>query len=297
MSNRHLSRTIAMQTLFEWDFNHHSQKMAKLIEENIEQYATGLRDVSFIEGLVRGVTKNLKEIDEIIIKYAPEWPINKITIVDRNVLRIAIYEMFFEKQVPLKVVINESIEIAKTFGAESSGKFVNGVLGSIYNDIEKGKIKLRIDELHKTLSQSKKEYKEISVGGIVYKKDGENLKFVLIKDAINKWTFAKGKIGDHIKGEEIGEALARELEEEIGAKNILIKNKVGEIDVVVNKPEVDPYDKKIIYYLVETKDEKLIPENTITVKDVKWFTEEEVLKELGYKNARDIFKKAVKLIS
>lgn len=290
MSNRHLSRTIAMQTLFEWDFNHHSQKMAKLIEENIEQYAAGLKDVSFVESLVRGVTKHLKEIDEIIVKYAPEWPIEKITIIDRNVLRLAIYEMLFEKSVPPKVVINESIEIAKTFGSETAGKFVNGVLGAIFNDIEEGKIDAEVKE-------EDKNYKEISVGGIVYKKDDDKIKYVLIKDAIDKWTFAKGKIGDNIKGEEIGQALARELEEEIGVKNILIKNKVGEIDVVVNKPDADPYDKKIIYYLVETKDEELIPEDTVTVKDVKWFTEEEVLENLGYKNAKDIFKKAVKMIN
>lgn len=299
MSTRHLSRTIAMQTLFEWDFNHHSQKMQKLIEENIKQYAVGLKNTSFVEELVRGVTKNLEAIDKIIEKYAPEWPIDKITIIDRNVLRIAIYEMLFEKEVPPKVVINESIEIAKTFGAESSGKFVNGVLGSIFNDIEEGKIDLKnIEEKSRKVSpRDKKDYKEVSVGAVVYKKDKEGLKFALIKDAINKWTFAKGKIGDNIEDEKITEALARELEEEIGVKNIIIKNKIGAIDVVVNKPDKEAYDKKIIYYLVESKDEELIPEKVVTVKDAKWFTEQEVLENSGYENTKDIFKKATKLIN
>ncbi len=279
-----------MQTLFEWDFNHHSQKMQKLIEENIKQYAGGLKDASFVEDLVRGVTKNLEAIDKIIEKYAPEWPIDKITIIDRNVLRIAIYEMLFEKEVPPKVVINESIEIAKAFGAESSGKFVNGVLGSIFNDLQEGKLKTNE-------KQEQKDYKEVSVGAVVYKKDKEGLKFALIKDAINKWTFAKGKIGDNIEDEKITEALTRELEEEIGVKNIIIKNKIGTIDVVVNKPDKKAYDKKIIYYLVESKDEELIPEKVVTVKDAKWFTEQEVLENSGYENTKDILKKAVKLIN
>ena len=137
MSNRHLSRTIAMQTLYEWDFNHRSQKLQNLIQENIEQFAVQSDETKFIEDLVRGITKNLPQIDETIVKYAPEWPIEKITIIDRNVLRIGIYEMMIEKQTPSKVIINEAIELAKTFGGNSSGKFINGVLGAILNDIEK----------------------------------------------------------------------------------------------------------------------------------------------------------------
>ena len=130
-----------MQTLYEWDFNHRSQKLQNLIERNIKEYASGIEDVSFVERLVRGVTKHLPEIDEVIIKYAPEWPIDKITIIDRNILRIGIYQLLFEKEVPPKVVINEAIEMAKTFGGSSSGKFVNGVLGAVYSDLgEKGEV-------------------------------------------------------------------------------------------------------------------------------------------------------------
>lgn len=136
MSNRHLSRTVAMQTLYEWDFNHRSQKLNDLVSHNILDYAAGLEDVSFIEKLVRGVTKNLAVIDEKIVQYAPEWPLEKITLIDRNILRVGIYEMLLEKEVPPKVVINEAIEMAKSFGGSSSGKFVNGVLGAIYNAME-----------------------------------------------------------------------------------------------------------------------------------------------------------------
>ncbi len=137
MSNRHLARTVAMQILFEWDFNHRSQKLSEVIERNISEFGAGLEaDAIFIEQLVRGVTKNLKEIDKIIVQYAPEWPIEKITIIDRNVLRLGIYELKIATKVPPKVAINEAIEIAKTYGGESSGRFVNGVLGAIFRDLE-----------------------------------------------------------------------------------------------------------------------------------------------------------------
>ncbi|MBU4360564.1 transcription antitermination factor NusB [Candidatus Parcubacteria bacterium] len=137
MSNRHLSRTIAMQTLYEWDFNHRSQKLKELIEKNTQENMVGDDRDEFVEILVRGVTKNLDKIDEKIQKYAPEWPIDKITIVDRNVLRLGLYEMLYQKEVPEKVIINEAIEMAKAFGGSSSGKFVNGVLGAVLIDLEK----------------------------------------------------------------------------------------------------------------------------------------------------------------
>ena len=124
-----------MQTLFEWDFNNRSQKLVNVLERNIREFAPGLADAGFIEKLVRGVTKNMETIDQIIVKYAPEWPIEKITVIDRNVLRLGIYELDFLKEIPPKVAINESIEIAKTYGGDSSGRFVNGVLGAIYREM------------------------------------------------------------------------------------------------------------------------------------------------------------------
>ena len=137
MSNRHLARTVAMQILFEWDFNRRSQKLSEVMERNIAEFGAGLgEDAGFIEQLVRGVTKNLDKIDKIISQYAPEWPIEKITIIDRNVLRLGIYELKIAAEIPPKVAINEAIDIAKTYGGESSGRFVNGVLGAIFRDLE-----------------------------------------------------------------------------------------------------------------------------------------------------------------
>ncbi len=135
MSNRHLGRTVAMQTLYQWDFNGSQDDIDKILDFNLAEFAPGMTDVEFTQGLVAGVIKNQPAIDKLIVKYAPEWPLEKITIIDRNILRLGIYELKFDSTIPAKVAINEAIEIAKAFGSESSGKFVNGVLGSIYKDM------------------------------------------------------------------------------------------------------------------------------------------------------------------
>lgn len=143
MSNRHLARTIVLQTLYEWDFNNKQvDKVDQNITKNLKEFAPQFDDKGFIIHLVKGVIEKQKEIDDLIIKYAPEWPIEQITMIDRNVLRVGIFEIKFDPDIPEKVAINEAIELAKTFGGESSGKFVNGVLGTIYKKIvEKGETK------------------------------------------------------------------------------------------------------------------------------------------------------------
>ncbi len=131
-----------MQTLYEWDFNgRKDDRIAQYLARNQKEFAPGLEDDDFCRLLTAGVIKNIKAIDEAIEQYAPEWPLEQITIVDRNILRIGIYELRYDRDIPPRVAINEAIEVAKTFGGESSGKFVNGVLGAIYkNLIEKGEI-------------------------------------------------------------------------------------------------------------------------------------------------------------
>lgn len=136
MANRHLSRTVAMQSLYEWDFNGRKGDLEKIAQHNIKNFAPGLDDPDFIFNLAAGVKDNLAEIDGIIEKTAPEWPIDQITTVDRNILRLGIYELQYAKEVPPKVAINEAVELGKTFGGESSGKFVNGVLGTLYRQME-----------------------------------------------------------------------------------------------------------------------------------------------------------------
>ncbi len=134
MSNRHLARTIALQTLFAWDFN--GQKdgdIEHLIADNFANFAPNFDDGGFVKNLVIGVRDNLATINRYIVKYATEWPLDQITIVDRNILRLGIYELLFT-DIPPRVAINEAIEVAKSFGSDASGKFINGVLGALYND-------------------------------------------------------------------------------------------------------------------------------------------------------------------
>jgi len=134
MSNRHLARTIALQTLFAWDFNGRKDgDIERLIADNFANFAPNFDDGGFVRDLVTGVRDNLELINKYIIKYATEWPLDQITAVDRNILRLGIYELLYTA-IPPRVAINEAIEVAKSFGGDASGKFVNGVLGALYND-------------------------------------------------------------------------------------------------------------------------------------------------------------------
>jgi len=139
MASRHLSRSIAMQSLYEWDFSKKKSDLEKIVEKNLAEFGPGLEDKSFVWELITGIIKNIESIDKIIEKAAPQWPIDQINIIDRNVLRLGLFELLFgdKKAVPPKVAINESIELAKGFGGESSGRFINGVLGTVFKEIEK----------------------------------------------------------------------------------------------------------------------------------------------------------------
>lgn len=142
MSNRHLARAIAMQTLYEWDFYSGERAITPMMERNLEELAPKLDEKEFTKQLIEQTLAHREEIDQTISRFAPDWPLEKITTVDRNILRIGTYELVHNPEIPSKVAINEAIELAKTFGGESSGKFVNGVLGAIYrNQTEQGILK------------------------------------------------------------------------------------------------------------------------------------------------------------
>lgn len=138
MANRHLQRSIAMQSLFEWDFQgKRDDKVDEIVERNVTEFAPGIEEYALVGALVKGTLKNRSNIDALIEKCAPEWPLEQVTIIDRNILRLGIYELMYGnyEEVPPKVAINEAIELAKTFGGDSSARFVNGVLGTIYREM------------------------------------------------------------------------------------------------------------------------------------------------------------------
>ena len=138
MANRHLQRSIAMQSLFEWDFHQQDDtKMEATMQRNVREFAPGIDDYSFTREILEGVLRERSTIDQLIEKCAPEWPLDQVTVIDRNILRLGIYELLYGNYdaVPPKVAINESIELAKTFGSDSTPRFVNGVLGTIYREM------------------------------------------------------------------------------------------------------------------------------------------------------------------
>jgi N utilization substance protein B len=125
-----------MQSLFEWDFNERKEDLEGILKNHIREFGKEAQGEEFVYELAYGVRDNLAAIDEIIVKNATEWPMEQIPPVDRNVLRLGIFELMFLKQVPPKVAINEAVELGKTFGGESTGKFINGVMGTLYKELD-----------------------------------------------------------------------------------------------------------------------------------------------------------------
>src|SRR3989339_1797814 len=237
MANRHLSRSIVLQTLFEWDFvsaskkgNWTKDKIKEVLNKNLREFAPGLEDDAFVFSLTEEVLNRCGAVDEIIEKAAPDWPLDKISIVDRNILRIGLTELLFgdRNEVPPKVAINESIELAKTFGGENSSKFVNGVLGAVYKEIgEPGK---------EQTSKKKKQAEVVDVaklpidrkgGAIVYAKENNKpdgkIMFALVHDVFGYWTISKGSVEE---GEDEKVATVREIKKEIGL-DIEVEEKLG----------------------------------------------------------------------
>lgn len=158
MANRYLSRSLAVQTLYEWDFRSYDREKAHdLLTYNFQEFAPEFNDDGFARHLVEGVFDHQETIDAFIVKYAPEWPLAQITTIDRNILRLGIYEMVYDEDIPARVAINESIELAKAYGGPSSSKFINGVLGSLYKDIlpQIQDKELRLEKTQKDKKQSK----------------------------------------------------------------------------------------------------------------------------------------------
>lgn len=138
MASRHLARSIVLQSLYEWDFYNQKDNLPQILERNLDHFSGGFDENDFARSIAQGVAKNIEKIDKVIKSSAPERPLNQLNIIDRNVLRIGLFELLYEdkKEVPPKVAINEAIELAKGFGGPSSGKFINGVLGTVYKELE-----------------------------------------------------------------------------------------------------------------------------------------------------------------
>ena len=146
MASRHLARSIVLQSLFEWDFFCQTYKdlvaterdLDEILQRNLDYFGGEFDEKDFAKKIAEGVAANIEKLDKIIQSSAPERPVSQLSLIDRNVLRIGLYELLFQdkEEVPPKVAINEAIELGKNFGGPSTGKFVNGVLGTVYKELE-----------------------------------------------------------------------------------------------------------------------------------------------------------------
>lgn len=289
MANRHLSRSVVLQSLFEWDFSTLNKVDAeKSFRRNIEEFAPGHGDMSFMENLYNGVIDKRRDLDLIIEKAAPDWPIDKINIMDRNILRLGLFELIFadRNEVPPKVAINEAIELSKTFGGETSSKFVNGVLGAVYKELgEPGK-----GETSKQKNQPV--LREDLAGAVVYAKDGEDIYLALVHDVFGRWTLSKGKIQ---QGESIEDGTVRGVKEELGI-DIKIKEKLGENEYIAYHPENGKTKKHVSYFLAESDFVDLVKEDKGGIDDVRWFKLADILDLNFYNDILPIVTKAINIL-
>ncbi len=294
MANRHLSRSIVLQTLFEWDLNDIDKKdIGAVLERNVEEFASNKTDGPFIDRLLDGVLQKQTELDQVIEKAAPDWPIDRISPVDRNILRVGLYELLFADrgEVPAKVAINEAIELAKQFGGENSSRFVNGVLGAVYKEIgEPGK-----DEVSK---RKKKDvpYEEMPIqrlaGAVVYAEHEGDMYFALVHDIFGHWTLSKGKIED---GETVEDGAKREIEEEIGL-TVELESELGKNEYVASHPELGKVRKQVTYFLAKSEYQDLVLENKGGLDDAKWFKVADILDLNFYEDILPIVTKSVTIL-
>ena len=300
MANRHLSRSIVLQTLFEWDFGADKNITPEaMITRNIEEFGPGLDDSSFMNDLLLGIVKKQTIIDEIIEKAAPDWPIDKISIVDRNILRMGLYELLFgdRKQVPPKVAINESIELAKSFGGENSSKFINGVLGGVYKELgepgkyDVGKSKKVVKHFETDPSKFPIEKK---AGAVVYAIHDDNIYFAFVHDVFGYWTLSKGGVEDN---EDIEAGAIREIKEELGIE-IKIKEMLGQNEYIATHPEKGKIRKQVTFFLAETAYGDIILRNKSGgLDDAHWFPISEVPNLKMYDNMIPLLTKAIKILT
>lgn len=242
---------------------------------NVAEFGGDGVDQTFMDQLLQGVLAKRADIDLVIEKAAPEWPLERIAPVDRNILRLGLYELLFadRAQVPAKVAINEAIELAKTFGGDSSGRFVNGVLGAVYKELgepgkeEQGKKKLKREELPL----------EKMGGAIVYAKHDGQYYMALVHDVFGRWTLSKG----HIENDPTPpEGVKRIIKEELGL-DAIVGAQVGENEYIASHPEKGKVRKHVWFFLASSEFEPLTLKKSGGLDDAKWFRLQDII-ELNF---------------
>jgi len=273
MANRHLARSVVLQVLFERDSSGGKmmgdEALSRLVDYG-KEFGTRDSDMPFMKDLLQTAIAKQKEIDEVIVRAAPEWPIDRIAAIDRNVLRLGLTELLFadRTQVPAKVAINEAIELAKSFGSASSGRFVNGVLGAVY--VELGEPGKNEGGARKEVGQKPaKMPTEHLAGAVVYARSEGETYLAFVHDIFGHWTLSKGKIEE---GEDIQAGAVREIKEEMGL-DIKIVQELGVNEYVANDSKVEggKKRKRVSYFLAESPFTDLKLGSSGGLDDAQWF--------------------------
>ncbi len=258
---------------------------------NSEEFAPGMGDMAFVKELLLNILKKRADLDTIIEKAAPDWPLDKISVVDRNILRIGLFELLFSDraEVPAKVAINEAIELAKTYGGENSGRFVNGVLGSVYKEIgEPGK-----DE---TSKKGKADPTKLPVerlgGALVFARHQHEVYIGLVHDIFGHWTLSKGHLAE---GEDDVAGTARVVNEEIGVP-LTIRDSLGRNEYIASQPEKGKIRKQVIYYLAEAPYVDIKLAKSGGLDDARWFRLKDILDLNFYNDILPIVTKGVNIL-
>lgn len=265
-----------------------------ILERNVEEFAPGMGDATFIRDLALRILSKRKDIDTIIEKAAPEWPIEKISIVDRNVLRIGLYELLFSErnEVPAKVAINEAIELGKTFGGENSGKFINGVLGAVYKEIgEPGKDETTIKKKKQKVDMSALPIVRM-IGAVIYAKEGNEIYMALVHDIFGRWTLSKGRLTE---SEDDVAGVLRKVKDETGL-DVTPTIPLGSNEYVANDPERGKVRKQVNYYLAEARYQELKLGESGGLDDVQWFKLSDIVDLNMYDDILPIFTKAINIL-
>lgn len=305
MANRHLARSVVLQTLFELDFHGFSDEVDvdASLNRNCEEFAPGSNDMAFMRDRVDGVRRKRPDLDAIIEKAAPEWPIDKIASVDRNILRLGLYELLFadRSEVPAKVAINEAIELAKTFGGEKSSKFVNGVLGAVYKEIgEPGKEETGGKK--KSAGKQKPQQKQTDdvpyeqlpqkhlTGAVVFARNEGDTYLALVHDIFGHWTLSKGRVGED---ESLTDGVQRVVSDEMGLSKTEVHTQLGDNEYVANHPEQGKMRKRVVYYLLEAPFQELQLEQGGGLDDAQWFKLADVIDLNFYEDIMPIVTTAI----
>jgi len=294
MANRHLSRSIVLQALFEWDLNAvDKREVISILDRNIEEFAQNNTDRPFMERLLNGILSKQTELDLVISKAAPEWPIERISPVDRNILRLGLFELLFAErsEVPAKVAINEAIELAKQFGGDNSSRFVNGVLGAVYKEIgEPGK--------EETSKKRKKEvpFDQMPIerlsGAVVYAEEAGEMYFALVHDIFGHWTLSKSKVQD---SETVEQGAVRALLEEISLP-VVIEAELGNNEYIATQPEKGKVRKQVHYFLAKAPYQDLELAKKGGLDDARWFRVADILELNFYEDILPIVTKAITML-